>query len=183
MTYVKYLLKKESENHERDAIVDLLVLQNDRDTVNSGVFEHDGRVTHVTNNSSVPFKLISYTTRVWTTSPSALWSSEAGNLEHSIPGFNTGLETENVANGIIKKWTMTDQGRTWSILHHRFCGTKPVFSKKQGKWVGIKWGAPRYMKDNIFKIQLQNVDPRPTDPTQAYYSITTVELDYDAQNA
>lgn len=180
MTYLKFMYKQESENHDRDEIDDLFILKNDRDINPSGLFLNAATNGALLNNSKTPYKLISYTTRVWTTSPSLLWSSEASNLEHSQAGFNTGLETENVANGIIKKYTLTDQGRTWSILHHRFCGTKPVFSKKHKKWVGIKWGEPRYMKDNIFKIQLQNVDSRGAHPDQAYYAITTVEIDYDS---
>lgn len=180
MTYVKYLYKIESQSHNHNEIDDLMRITNDRDANVSGLFLGNATYGASVNNTKIPYKLISYTARVWTTSPSTLWSSEAGNLEHSQPGFNTGLETENMANGIIKKWTLTEDGKKWSILHHRFCGTKPVFSKKQGKWVGIKWGEPRYMKDNVFKIQLQNVDPRQASPTQAYYAVITVELDYDA---
>lgn len=180
MAYIKFLYKKESENHDRDDIDDLLILKNDRDIQSSGLFTNAGYQGQMEHNSEVPFRLISYTTRVWTTSPSLLWSTEAGNLEHSQPGFNTGLETENVANGINKKFTLTDQGRNWAILHHRFCGTKPVWSKRMKKWVGKKWGKARRMNDCIFKIQLQNVDPRASKPTQAYYAFTTVEVEYDA---
>lgn len=178
MTYLKALRKMESSNLGKDAIDDILILTQDRDTNSGGVFMTDGTSSPQLSNSKTPYKLLGYELRVWTDQPCLVWSSEYGSLEMvdlGGSGDNTNIIAENLANNVIKKHTLTEGGKTWSVLSHRFCGS---YKDKRGRWQ--KWGKPRYMRDNKFKIQIQNLDPRTVTSDANYYAIVTYEIEYDA---
>lgn len=178
MTYLRALRKMESSNLGKDDIDDIVTLTQDRDINSGGIFSQDGTAAPALSNSKVPYKLIGYDIRVWTTQPCLLWTSEYGSLEMVELGGgseNTGIIAENLANSVVKKYTLTDGGKTWSHLSHKFCGS---YKDKRGRWQ--KWGKPRYMRDNKFKIQIQNLDPRTATQDSAYYVIVTYEVEYDA---
>lgn len=180
MTYLKTIWKQESSNLGKDDIDDLIILRQDRDIASTGLFQSDGSSPYSTfdNNSKTPYKLISYDVKVWTSLPCLLWSSEYGALEMvqgNPPGADdTNIIAENVANGIIKKFTLTDHGRTWSRLGKKF----QYSYNTSGKW--HRGGKARYMRDNKFKLQIQNLDPQTETQNASYYAIVTVEVDYDA---
>lgn len=178
MTYLRALRKQESSNLAKDDIDDLLILKQDRDSLPDGVFRYDGTSSPRESNSKVPYKLISYKLRIWTSEPCMVWSSEYGSLEMVDLGGHsddTNIIAENFANGVIKKHTLTDRGRSWSVLEHKFCGS---YKDKSGRWK--KWGKPRYMKDNKFKIQVQNLCPNTATADSSYWAIIEYHLDYDA---
>jgi hypothetical protein len=68
----------ESSNLGKDDIDDIVTLTQDRDINSGGIFSQDGTAAPALSNSKVPYKLIGYDIRVWTTQPCLLWTSEYG---------------------------------------------------------------------------------------------------------
>ena len=176
MTIVKFSHQIESSNLGRDDIDDLFKLTSNRaQTVPVGGFASNWNATGPSNTNNItetPFKLHWYNVKIWTTGPVVLWSSDVEQYRMvQLGGENdTSFNQFNLANDTVKKYTLTDGGKTWSRLGKAF-----VY-KSKGQWKGR---ARKY--DNAsFKLQVKNIDPNTTPQDIAYYAIITGKLEYDA---
>ena len=186
MTIVKFSHQIESSNLGKDDVDDLFKLTLDR-TLTAGVGgfadDWDDAVPSNTENSSpLPFKLHNYFIRVWTNRPCILWSSDVEQYYMVKTGGSndTSFNQLNISNRTIKKWTLTEEGRTWASLGSTFVKYKKRKSRN-GRMYTERVGSPRTYNNKQFKLQLKNVDPSTTPLDCAYYAIITGTLEYDAQ--
>ncbi|AXH78752.1 MAG: hypothetical protein [Circular genetic element sp.] len=175
MTRVKILSAIEGSNVAKNDTKTLFELSNDRTDIATGGFldNWDATVSSNANNSPTPFKLISYKLRVYTSKPCIIYSAVAENLRvaKTAPGgVDTDFHQRTMANGIIKKFSLTNYGRTWSTLSAR-----PKSPSGRG---------PQRFNDATWKLQLKNIDPVfhsvPEDHDAAYYAVIEAVIDYDA---
>lgn len=183
MTIVRFSHQIESSNLGRDDTDDLFNLISDRSVtgdVRGGFYDNwnDTAGSNTINKTTTPFKLHSYSVRVWTTGPCILYSSDVEQYKMANPNNDTTFRQFNISNDTIKKWTLTDGGRTWSHLGKKFV-TRKRMSGKRGSYTKTV-GRPRYYNNKEFKIQLKNIDPNTTPQDVAYYAIIEGILEYDA---
>ena len=183
MTFVRTLVRRESQNFSEDENITMFSITSDRTQVASGGFTDNWDDTtsggEATNSNQLPVHLYYYRVRVWTNKPCILYSSvvENYNLAKQAPaGTDTSFNQLNMSNGVIKKWTMTENNGVWAELKHNF-RKRPYFDKKKGKWVARK-AEPFYLNNAIWKIQLYNVGIEPV--VGSYYCIVEAHFDYDA---
>lgn len=175
MTRVKILSALETSNLEKNETNTLFELSNDRTEIATGGFydNWDAVVSNNANNSPTPFKLISYKLRVWTSKPCIIYSAVAENLrvaKTAPSGVDTDFHQRTMANGIIRKFSLTNEGRTWATLSAR-----PKSPSGRG---------PQRFNDATWKLQIKNVDPvwhsTPEDHEAAVYAVIEAIIDYDA---
>ena len=185
MVKVRFSHQIESSNLGRDDTDDLLKLTSNRFdlTATGGFFDNwnDTIPSQTDNSTSSPFKLHDYHVRVWTTGPCVLYSSDVEQYKMVDQGGSndTSFNQLNIANRTIKKWTLCEQGRTWSHLGKDFVRYSSYFSKKMNKKMSKRVGRPRTYDNKQFKVQLKNIDPNSTPQDVAYYAIITGTLEYD----
>lgn len=171
MTRVKILSAIESTNFIKNETNTVFELSNDRtDIATGGFFDNwDATVSSNHNNSPTPFKLISYKLRIFTTVPSVIYSACAENLrvaKTAPAGVDTDFHQRTMANGIIKKFSLTNMGGTWATLSAR-----PKSPSGRG---------PQRFNDATWKLQVKNINPEPAPVEAAYYAIIEAVIDYDA---
>ena len=165
-----------------DATTDLFKVSSDaRDTVKGGFLDDwDDAGTppsgsgELDNNSTTPVKLLYYRVRVYTDKPMVLYSSQTENysLTKLAPGgTDTTFSQWNVTNGVIRKWTLTDEGRTWSELKHSFY-------PKRGRKSKSRHGDGNLLQDALWKLQIFNTGVQEGDGK--YYAIIETHMDYDS---
>jgi len=184
----------ESTNLNHNSTDSLVELRADRPHAALGGFSDnwDDTANNSDNihSSPTPWKMHYYRCRIFINQPSVVYSSEIRNYDlasQALGGADSSFDQRNLANGFIKKWTLTNGavtgpagatgfggGGKWSYLGHNF--TKRVWSKKKGRYVTV--GKPRYFNDACFKIQVKNLSPVDADAT--YTAIIEYGLDYDA---
>lgn len=185
MTIARFSHQLESSNLGKGDVDDLFMMTANRfDATPTGGFIdnwHDQGPSNSDNTSCTPFKILWYSVRVWTTQPCILWSSDVEQYQAVSLGAtnDTSFTQFNIANDTVKKWTLTDGGRTWSKLSKAFVSTKRM-TGKNGKRYTKTVGKPRYYNNKQFKLQITNVDPRTNTEDSAYYAIIEGAVDYDA---
>ena len=176
MTMVRFSHQIESSNLGRDDIDDLFRLTSNRaEGAAIGGFADNWSDTGSSNTNNItqtPFKLHWYSVKIWTTGPVILWSSDVEQYRMvQLGGTNdTSFNQFNLANDTVKKYELTDGGKTWSRM-----GTAFV-RKVNGKWKG----RPRTYDNKSFKLQVKNIDPNTETQDIAYYAIIQGKLEYDA---
>ncbi len=185
MVKVRFSHQIESSNLGRDDTDDLFIMTSNRfDLSQTGGFADNWNDTipSQTSNSTVSnFKLHSYHVRVWTTGPAVLYSSDVDQYKMASLGgaIDTSFNQLNIANRTIKKYTLTDGGRTWAHLGKDFVRYQKYFSKKMKKQMSKKVGSPRNYDNKQFKIQITNKDPNTTPQDIAYYAIISGVVEFD----
>lgn len=185
MTIARFSHQLESSNLGHTEENDLISLTANRwSSAPTGGFAdnwHDQSGSNTANVSETPFKLLWYSVRVWTTRPCIVWSSDVEQYRSVQAGGanNTDFNQFNIANDTVKKWTLTDGGRTWSKLAKTFVSKKRM-KTKNGRVYYKTVGKPRYYNNKQFKIQIQNIDPNTTPQDCAFYSIVEGAIEYDA---
>lgn len=188
MTFARVFTSVESQNLLNNVTNSLIELSSDRNALSTGGFFDnwdDSTTTDVENNSAVPFKLHYYRVRVYVNQPCVIYTSDVENLRlaKTAPGgTDTAFTQRNMANSIIKKWTLTNGavtgatgfggGGVWSYLAKHW--TKRIKTKKGWKTVG----SPAYYNDKMFKVQIKNLSPN--DNTAEYRYIGEYGVEYDA---
>ncbi len=187
MTIVRFSHQVESSNLGRDDTDDLLKLISDRRSTggNTGGFYDNWNDTvgsNTSNKTTLPFKIHSYHLRVWTTGPCIVFSSDVEQYGMVATGGeeDTRFNQVNISNDTVKKWSLTDGGKTWSHLGKDFVYYKKMKSKS-GKTYRKRMGNPRFYNNKSFKLQIKNIDPNTTPSDVAYYAIIEGVLEYDAQ--
>ncbi len=184
MTFVRTLKLQQSGNMEPDTIQDLFKVSSDATASRSGGFLDDWDDAGMPpsgsgeqeNNSTTPVNLLYYRVRIYTDKPMILYSSQVDNysLTRLAPGgTDTTFSQWNMTNGVIKKWTLTDEGRTWSELKHSFYP-----SKKRKKSASGRHDSGNELKNAVWKLQLFN--PGAQEGTGLYYAIIEAHMDYDS---
>lgn len=180
MTFVRATTRLESDNLEKDETNTLMNLISSRDESVTGGFydswDSSGSGGGYDNRNNTPFKLHYYRLRIFTTKPCIIYSSTVKNysLARQAPGgINTGFTQENIANGTVKKWQTTVDGGYWSKLSHEW--TKRVWSKKHNRMITV--GDPKYMNNEIFKLQVMNIDPASL--SSHFASVIEMGIEYD----
>lgn len=187
MAIARFSHQIESSNLGKDDTDNLYTMTANRyTTVPTGGFYdnwHDQTPSNTDNVSTTPFRILWYSVRIWTTRPCVMWSSDVEQYRAVQEGStnNTNFTQFNIANDTIKKWTLTDGGRTWSKLSKAFVSTKTMTGKSGRKYKKTV-GKPRYYNNKQFKLQVKNIDPRTTPEDCAYYAIIEGAVDYDASN-
>jgi hypothetical protein len=183
MTIVRFSHQIESSNLGRDDTDDLFRLTSNRaETTPTGGFAdnwHDQTASGLNNITQNPFKLHWYSVKIWTTGPIVLWSSDVEQFKMANPNNDTLFNQFNIANDTIKKYTLTDGGKTWSRMGKAFVTSKRMTSKS-GKSYTKRMGRPRYYNNKQFKLQVKNIDPSTSPSDIAYYAIIEGVLEYDA---
>ena len=172
----------ESQSLEKDETNTLFQLTSESTNAVSGGFadgwDDDTSGDNTPNNNNTPFKIHYYRLRVWSSKPCAIWSSQVNNyhLASQAPGgTDTRFNQQNISNNTIKKWELTDQGRSWSRLMKSF--TRRVWSKKRKKYITV--GKPLYVRNAALKWQIKNLDPSVAGSDSSYYGVVEVGLEYD----
>lgn len=188
MTFARVFTKAESAFLEPGETNSFIELSADRNDVASGGFYDnwdDSTVTDIENNSPTPFKLHYYKLRVFVNQACVIYTSDVENLrlvKTSPTGVETAFTQRNMANGLIKKWSLTNGSVTgttgfggsgvWSTLGHNF--TRRVRTKNGWKTLC----KPAYYNDKMFKAQIKNLSP--TDSDAIYLYIGEFGIEYDA---
>ncbi len=151
-------------SQERDETISVIELSSNRSALTTGGFldNWDDEISSdVENNTQGSLFLHWYRFRCFTSQPSIIYSSEVKDIRlASLAGnVDTTFNQVNMANGLIKKWEMTEQGRTWSEIGH-------TFKKK------------RSLDDAMWKIQIVNKDPAGMD--SMFFGIVEFGITYDA---
>ncbi len=180
MVFVRATAQLESADLARDETNTLMNIISCRDcTVDGGfldAWDDNGPGENINNTNNTPVKLHYYRVRVFTTKPCVLYSSTVDNydLANLAPGgVDTSFTQKNIANNVVRKWQTTVDGGYWSRLSKEW--TKRVWSKKHKKMITV--GSPKYMNNEVFKLQLKNIDPAGL--AGHYYAIVEIGLDYD----
>lgn len=185
MTIVRFSHQLESSNLGRDDTDDLIQLISNRfELSQSGGFAdswNDTIPSQTVNSTGTLFKLHSYHVRVWTTGPCVLYSSDIEQYKMVDQGGqeDTSFNQLNILNRTIKKWTLTDQGRTWSHLGKDFVRYRMEYDRDLKKKISKKVGSPRTYNNKAFKLQIKNIDSNTTPQDVAYYAIIEGVLEYD----
>ena len=113
MTFVRVFTSAESANLENNETNSLIELSSDRNELPTGGFLDnwdDATVTDIENGSPTPFKLHYYRVRVYVNQPCVIYTSQVDNLRlvRDAGQVETAFTQRNMANGIIKKWTLTN---------------------------------------------------------------------------
>ncbi len=185
MTFVRTLKLKQSADLDPDSITNLLTISTDATSSRTGGFLDDWDDSgyppsgsgEEENNSTTPVNLLYYRVRVFTDKPMILYSSQVDNysLTRLAPsGTDTTFNQWNVTNGVIKKWTFTNDGGTWSELKHSFYP-----SKRRKKSMSGRDREGNILKNAIWKLQLFH--PGAQEGVGKYYAIIETHMDYDAQ--
>jgi hypothetical protein len=184
MTIVRFSHKIESSNLGRGDVDDLFKLTSNRaEAAPTGGFAdnwHDQTASNTNNISPTPFKLHWYRVQIWTTGPVVMWTSDVEQYKMANAANDTSFNQFNIANDTIKKYTLTEGGKTWSKLGKAFVRNKKMMSKS-GRSYTKRVGRPRYYNNQQFKIQVENLDPTTQTQDIAYYAIIEGVLEYDAQ--
>ena len=191
MTFARVFTSTESIDLVNNETNSLIELSSDRNAYSTGGFYDnwdDSTTTDVQNNSATPFKLHYYRLRVFVNQPCVIYTSDVDNLrlvKTSPTGTEPAFTQRNMANGLIKKWTLTNGsvsgttalggGGVWSYLAKHW--TKRI--RRNGKWVTV--GKPAYYNDKMFKAQIKNLSP--SDNTAIYRYIGEFGIEYDATSA
>jgi hypothetical protein len=109
-----------------------------------------------------------------------MWTSDVEQYKMANAANDTSFNQFNIANDTIKKYTLTEGGKTWSKLGKAFVRNKKMMSKS-GRSYTKRVGRPRYYNNQQFKIQVENLDPTTQTQDIAYYAIIEGVLEYDAQ--
>ena len=186
MTFVRLFQEVESTNLEDGETNTIFELTCDRNDITTGGFltNFDSSTsTGNLGNSPTPFKIHYYRVRVAVNQVSCIWSSSVKNLrlaKQAPGGVDTAFTQRNVANGLIKKWTLTQGGYgsgRWSYLGKNFTWSKKISGKKGSYWK--TFGDPYYVNDEAFKVQIQNKSLSGSGNAN-YRSIVEMGIEYDA---
>ena len=188
MTFVRMFQELETQNLNPEEVNTIFELTCDRNENTTGGFLDnfdDSTTTDNLGNSPTPFKIHYYRVRVAMNQVGKIWSSQVDNLRlaKTAPGgVDTAFTQRNMANNIIKKWTLMQGGYgsgRWAYLGHEFTKTRRIWNKRKSRYEWKRSGKPLYLNDAAFKVQVENNALNGTSDAN-YRSVVEVGLEYDA---